>query len=326
MLGHDTHEWAGSQKQTAADLVWDGALAGLGHAGAAARLVVRLNGSVAWPEVLTAARRLRLAPLLHLGLQDVPGLRAQVPGLAAEALRRTACAAAARATHLERVCAEIVGAATDAGLPVLVLKGPALGVLAYPRAAARPMDDVDLLVAAKHREEMAKLLHVRGYRNDLRGEEDFLDASRAHSIDLHTAAVNTTRVPARRALWPVTFEELWARSQTFSLAGVPARTLGPCDTLSHLAVHAVHHHGLAGGRWMADLLACLRAWPRALDEVSTAPPPVRRSVWYCLEVLAARGQDPAQADDASRWRRGDGQTGISASRGFRIRVDTLRGP
>jgi hypothetical protein len=292
-VGHDNDGRVGSQRLTAAELAWEGALAGLGGREAAARLARRLDGLVPWADVLREARRLRLAPLLHLGLRSVDELRAQVPDPVGEALRRTTRAAAARAARLERVCAGTAAAAASAGIPVLVLKGPALGSLTYPAAAVRPMDDVDLLVAARHRGPMAEVLRGRGYRNDLRGEEDFLAGDRSHGIDLHTEAVNTTRLPARRALWPVSFDELWARSQTFALAGTTLRTLGPQDTLRHLAIHAVHHHGLAGRLWMVDLLACLRAWPRALDGIASAPAPVRRSLWYCLEVLATGGRDPA---------------------------------
>jgi len=96
---------------------------------------------------------------------------------------------------------------------------------------------------------------------------------------------------ALSALWAVTFDELWIRSQACMLAGVPVRTLGPRDTIFHLAIHTVHHHGLGGAMWMLDLLACLRAWPRALDGVTAEATPVRRTLWYCLEVLAAHGQD-----------------------------------
>jgi hypothetical protein len=87
------------------------------------------------------------------------------------------------------------------------------------------------------------------------------------------------------------------------LAGIPVRTLGPQDTLFHLSLHAAHHHGLGGALWMLDLLACLRTWPWTIHGVATAPPPIRRSLWWCLEVLAAHGQDPFPgARDALRPR------------------------
>jgi hypothetical protein len=266
-------------------------LVGLGHADAAAWLATIQDAPVSWADVLEEARRLRLVSFLHLGLTTAPGLRARVLPSILEAVRRAACASAVRATQLERLCAATVADASAAGIPVLVLKGPALASLVYPSLAIRPMDDVDLFVGAEHQGHLAEILCGHGYRNDLRGEEDFLPASRSVSIDVHTGLLNTTRIPARGALWPVTFDELWIRSQVCVLAGIPVRTLGPRDTIFHLAIHTVHHHGLGGAMWMLDLLGCLRAWPRALDGVKAEAPPVRRTLWYCLEVLTAHGQD-----------------------------------
>lgn len=288
----DTASPPRSQRRIAADLAWEGALAGLGDADAAARLRVRLAGPVPWLEVPAEAERLHLAPLFHLGLHAFPDLAATVPVSTAESLRQSARAAAARVAWLEHACAEVLAAASAAGIPVLVLKGLALGSLVYPSAAARPMDDVDLLVAEAERGRLAEILHGLGYRNDLRGEEDFYPPGLAYSIDVHTGLLNTTRIPARGAIWPARFEELWMRSQGFMVTGTPARTLGPDDTLMYLAVHAVHHHGLSGALWMADFLACLRVWSLTESQALEAPSAIRRSLWYCLEVLAAHGQEP----------------------------------
>jgi hypothetical protein len=292
MACEDTGNQTQSQRGIATEVVWQGALAGLGDSDAAERLRMRLDGPVPWPEVVTEAQRLGLAPLFHLGSHSSPALRAMVPPPATEALRHATHLSATRVTRLERACADIVMAATAAGIRILVLKGLALGALVYPSAMARPMDDADLLVTPTDREKLAAILHGFGYRNDLRGEEDFYVPGMAYSIDLHTGLLNTTRVPARGALWPVTFDELWARSQACILGGIPVRTLGPLDTILHVAIHAVHHHGLNGARWMVDLLACLRAWPLDLSDVLDSPSALRRSLWYCLEILAGRGQDP----------------------------------
>ena len=245
-----------------------------------------------WPEVLAEAQRLHLAFLFHLGLHVSATLRAVVPHSVAEALNHSARVAAARTVQLEQACAAATAAASSAGIPVLILKGLALGALVYPPAVTRPMADMDLLVTQGNRGRLTEVLHSLGYRNDLRGKEDFYPPNAAYSIDVQTGLLNTTRVPARGTLWPASFDELWARGQAFMLAGIPVRTLGPEDTVAHLAVHAVHHHGLTGALWKADLLACLKRWPDALDKSESLPPAVRRSLWYCLEVLSACGQDP----------------------------------
>ena len=79
------------------------------------------------------------------------------------------------------------------------------------------------------------------------------------------------------------------------MGGERVHTLGPADTLLHLAVHTVHHHGFRGVLWAVDFLACMRTWRLRPSDVSGASPPIQRSLWYCLELLAANGVDPAPA-------------------------------
>jgi hypothetical protein len=280
----------GSQNQTGGSVLWHGMLVGLGRSEFAGRLAERLRSRVAWPEVLTASRRWRVAPLLYAGLRTAAA--GALPPTVLEPLRRAALAHGARSVCLEQAAASAIEAASGKGIPILLLKGPALQRLVYPAGIARPMDDLDLLVAPADGPRFGDLLRRRGYRNDLRGEEDFFAPDLTHSIDLHTSLLNTTRLPARGALWPQTFETSWRRRQPLTLAGVPAWTLGPQDSLQYLAVHAVHHHGMQGIRWMADFLAVLQAWPPSPQDYLQSPAAVRRSVWYCLDRLAAQGVDP----------------------------------
>jgi len=86
MACEDTVSHARSQRRIAANLAWEGALAGLGDTAAMARLL-ELAGSVPWPDVLAEANRLHLAYLLHLGIHSSPGLFATVPPPVVEALR-----------------------------------------------------------------------------------------------------------------------------------------------------------------------------------------------------------------------------------------------
>jgi len=290
MAREHSPEHAGSQKQSVAPAIWAGILAGLGRPEAADHLAVWLGESVAWPELLAEAHRLRVAPLVYAGLRSAAV--DAVPPAVLDALRRATLAVGARSARLEQAAASAIAAASEDGIPVLILKGLALQNLAYPPGTTRPMDDVDLLVSPTDSPRLSRLLRSRGYRNDLRGEEDFFAPDLSHSVDLHTDLVNTTRLPARGALWAEPFQEIWRRRQRFALGPTQAWTLGPQDCIQHLAVHAVHHHGMQGALWLADLLAALQTWPAAVYAVRGAPAGVRRSVWYCLEVLATRGHDP----------------------------------
>ena len=279
----------GSQKQSAAPLIWAAMLVAVGWRDAAARLSACLAEPVTWVDVRAEARRLRAEPLVYAGLLAAA---ANVPTTVLDSLRRATLAWGARAARLEEAAATVLTLASEARIGVLVLKGLALQNLAYPRGLVRPMDDIDLLVSRDDAPRLADLLRRQGYRNDLRGEEDFFATDFSHSIDVHLGLLNTTRVPARSDLWSETFQDIWQRRQPVAMGAFPAWTLGPQDCLQHFALHSVHHHGLQGALWMADLSAMLRAWPEAVAALCGAPAGVRRSVWYCLEVFAARGHDP----------------------------------
>lgn len=272
--------------------MWDAALAGLGHGDARARLPGRLRGFAEWPALLQASRSHRLTPLVFAGLAQIAGNGIGPPAPAWRQFQRETIRLGVRLVRLEQAGAQIVGQAARAGIPLLVLKGLALSATVYPAGVPRPMDDIDLLVREADLAGLTEILHAAGYRNDLRGEEDFFPPTRAFSFDVHTALVNITRVPARRALWPVSFDDLWMRRQPFSAGGRLLHTLGPLDTIIHLALHAVHHHGLAGRLWMADLLACLGRSEIDPRELGKAVPAAQRSLWYCLESLAAAGALP----------------------------------
>lgn len=291
MAREHSSEHPGSQKQTAAAAVWKTILVGLSAPAAGDGSAAHVPAGIAWPDFLAEVHRLHIAPLAYAGVRTAAD--GAVPPAVSDALRRATLAAGARAARLEQAAARAIAAASERGIPVLVLKGLALQHLAYPPGIVRWMDDVDLLVSPVDQPRLSQSLRECGYRNDLRGEEDFFAPDLSHSIDLHTGLVNTTRLPARGALWSEPFQALWERRQPFALGDTAAWTLGPADTVQHLAVHAVHHHGMQGAWWSADLLAALRAWPGALRAVQGAPAGVRRSVWYCLEVLAGRGCDPA---------------------------------
>jgi hypothetical protein len=291
MAREHSSERPGSQKQTVAAAIWNAILAGLGEPADPDRAATHLPASMAWPDFLAEVRRLRVASLVYAGLRTAA--RGTVPPGVLEALRRATLAVGVRAARLEQAAGSVIATASECGIPVLVLKGLALQKLVYPAGIVRSMDDVDLLVSPADSPRLGQSIRSRGYRNDLRGEEDFFASDLSHSMDLHTDLVNTTRLPARGALWAEPFQALWRRRQPCALGGAAAWTLGPADTVQHLAVHAVHHHGMQGVWWMADLLAALRTWPDAVHAVRTAPAGVRRSVWYCLEILAARGRDPA---------------------------------
>lgn len=149
-----------------------------------------------------AVRRQRLAPLAHvLG----------APGFDRDHLAASLVFERRRADAVEAVCA-----LAAAGVPVMLLKGIAYAGRLYPDPAARPMTDVDLLVAPDAIDAALAALRRLGYWNAGEGAE----RSRFHhgvtlkrpgaAIDLHRAI----RHPLRAQL-----PGAWSRAQRAPLPG-----------------------------------------------------------------------------------------------------------
>ena len=173
-----------------------------------------------------------------------------------------------------------------AGIPLLALKGAALNLVLYDRAADRPMGDLDLLIRPEHTEESFTLLDELGC---LRGEplvrEDFFPKFHYENefiaggiypvkIDLHVRPFRPLRYSRL-----VPEEALWERAQAVAFGQATILVPAAEDMLIHLAAHSAIH-GNSRRQWLGDikrwaearqsdidwdrLLATVEAWRLAL--------------------------------------------------------------
>ncbi len=139
----------------------------------------------------------------------------------------------------------------------LAVKGPSLGVLAYPHASLRPSIDLDILVSPTEAERaVSALLHAGFKRIDqpivdtphrhIENEESLIGPDGFTAVDLHWALL-----PMGHAV-PSTFEDLWRRSQIVNFPTGSARTLANDDLLLYLAQHGAKH-GWERLLWICDI-------------------------------------------------------------------------
>jgi hypothetical protein len=141
------------------------------------------------------------------------------------------------------------GVLTAAGIPWLVVKGPTLAEPVHGAAELRYYGDLDLLVPGRHLADAMAALETAGSevldRNwtligaEMKGEVHLLLPSGTH-LDLHWHLFNE---PDRRAMFPVTVEELFVRSRHVSVNGAPVRTLSLPDTVVYVSMHMLHSGG-----------------------------------------------------------------------------------
>lgn len=176
-----------------------------------------------------------------------------------------------RREGLDRVAAETITALHDAGVEVLVLKGPALAQALYGPARERGYFDIDLLVSPEARSAVEQVLSQLGYRNVSRdqGIDDVAGILHAEmwarldkeignvSVDLHWKLAGCA-APEER-IWTV----LRSGAQIIGIGGCPALTLSDAGLALHAALHLAQH-GLTDAKATGDLRLALERWPPEL--------------------------------------------------------------
>jgi hypothetical protein len=192
-------------------------------------------------------------------------------------------------THHMKVLGDVtrLGAALDRqAVPFMVVKGPVLAEVVYPRNDLRAYDDVDLVVPRRHFADAISALigadcdvldrNWRRIRREMRGQVH-MTGHYGTSVDVHWHLLNRSSV---RSAFRVEMDRLFERSRRVSLDGPEVMTLDPIDTLLHLALHA----GLSGGAklsWLKDIERAAAREPIEWDELMR-----RARGWGAGEVIA----------------------------------------
>ncbi len=127
------------------------------------------------------------------------------------------------------------------GMDHLLLKGPHLGATVYDDPSQRAYCDLDVLVRARQFEEAIAALIAGGFR--FKAPMARRSATRAFAyertvVSPHGWLIEVHRTLAPHGQYPVDYEALFARAESFRFGQVPAHGLSPEDLLLHLVIHA----------------------------------------------------------------------------------------
>jgi hypothetical protein len=222
------------------------------------RALSLLAGPLQWPLLLERARMFEVFPLLYAGLRTLgfPGVPDPVRSEWKTLFRFNAI----WNEFLARELARILRLLGDAGIPVMPLKGIALGESLYGDPALRLCLDIDVLVPTKNMVDAFHLLLSSGYESELieprlldlvvrYGKHYILtrpDRMRAYQLELHSGLLWGGQL--EREL----LEEIWSDAGRKSFYGVPAFALSAEWEFLYLAVHAAQH-GWLSLKWYVDL-------------------------------------------------------------------------
>lgn len=143
----------------------------------------------------------------------------------------------------------------DQGIPVVVLKGPAIGVAAYGDPSLRPFADFDILVRREDmiraRDAILAMRYERDYPPDTEGDlirdQHALEFSRPRSkVEVHWALLS------RHLRFDLDPRELWGSARKIECAGREIRTLAPHHQFLFVCAHGTKHEWLSP-HWIADV-------------------------------------------------------------------------
>jgi hypothetical protein len=179
---------------------------------------------------------------------------------------------ATRNTLLLNELPKVLTHLTQAGLPVLVLKGAALLQEVYGNIALRPMVDLDLLVRKEDVAHALRAVQANGYRlTDIEvhagmalefenevllmkpGQVDIL-------LELHWHLLDSPYHQERMDL-----EWCWTTAASTRFEGAAGLVLGPEALLLHLCSHLAIHHGGDWLLWLHDVAEVLHRYQSQLD-------------------------------------------------------------
>ncbi len=236
------------------------------HLNALLRSFLRTRWQNAWvaPEPLDPAVSLALvehalaehvAPLLY----RVIGGRGILSPQAEEMLRWGYWISVARSLALFQELEKVLRAFSYQAIPVLLLKGAALGPAVYGDPALRPLGDLDLLVRPADVPRALGILASNAYRpvrpplhsTTLTADETQILLRRGGtSLELHWELLDS---PDHRYHLPM--EPIWSNARPLSIGTSSAWMLGPEDQVIYLCAHLVLHH--SDGRphllWFHDI-------------------------------------------------------------------------
>jgi len=218
-----------------------------------AALVAALGDDAArWQHVVVLAGRELAVGALWRSLRPHAST---VPPVVVEHLRRGALVEEFRMRHLASRLAQTVAALRTAGVPVLLLKGAAVGALFDPSFASRPMTDLDLLVPAAEVARAQGALRATGWTQTVDPLLLDLLADGHHLPPYLDAQMPGVRLELHTALLPpdtafgFDAAAFWAEAASTGVPFVGAHVPSHAHQVVHASAHFAWQHAMGFGAW-----------------------------------------------------------------------------
>jgi len=183
------------------------------------------------------------------------GLNGRVSGMPADleaAVRRRTAVTEFRMTATRVTLERVVARLTAEGIPVLLLKGAALGHSVYPSFADRPMNDLDVLVPPELATQAWTCMRDLGWALEQDDGIEFYDEFH-HLKPLVDPSRGGIVLEIHRSMMPrpgpfsLSESDVWRDASEVRVGRFPARIPSELHQLLHLSVHFAWQHSLVHG-------------------------------------------------------------------------------
>lgn len=218
-----------------------------------------------WSELLAHLKCHGILPLLYWKIGHIPP-ELHPPETICTRMREIYLASHVRHLNMERQVKAVLHTFEKEQLSVLVYKGPALARTVYPSYAARPFNDIDLLVKPEHYLKARDVLMQMGYQPQFKRFEKFQELFNSESFVYQKDRIKLFEVDLH---WDV-FQyhglkrnndavDFFRNKTDIKTPMLDFQTLSKVDALTQAAFHLILHHK-EGRRliWISDIALIAR--------------------------------------------------------------------
>jgi len=230
-----------------------------------------------WGVLISKARAEGVAPLLYWNLSK-SGRFSSLPEEARNNLRALYSATWINNQKILRELEILAHLYSQAGIPLVVLKGACFALTVYPDIGLRPMGDLDVLVPKEKLAEAGRIAETLGYAamlpeasfglNDLLSHHLCLQKNGPHPISLE---IHDSLVADKSFIFAVPVGWFWGQTESLHTTSQTKfkdlQMLSPVGQILFAAAHAMLQHGGRDVplRWFYDLDLLIRKYSDRID-------------------------------------------------------------
>jgi len=222
-----------------------------------------LGDTVEWDALFDLASRWQVEPTVfgNLRTQFAPAMPPTVLDDIAAREQKSRARAVSRTLLLMR----LVSAFDQAGIHVIVLKGPAVAIAAYGDYSRRTFSDVDFLVRKEDLVAAREYLVGRGFTREYAPEMEGALIADQHALELADAIIKVElhwSLLSRHLHFDLDPSELWAKAHQVECMGAQMSVLAAEHQFLHLCAHGAKHEWMLF-RWICDIAQLTRSLSEA---------------------------------------------------------------